>query len=310
MVFYSNLAIQGFLGYLFCALSFFTLYISDSTPKNDRAPFFAHAEGILMLAFAIGPFVGGLIQSKGGSTLFWISILLNFLVIFLIMALLPESLPREKRKIITSTVFNFSHSFINMARSLQAMPKDVFLIAVAFCLFKSSISADSQFFLYAAFKFGWDARDEGQYLLYGFSWNMVFLLVLLPLIAKIRKGRDLEKVKVLAAVEVCAIMCMAFAGNTVAIYTITVFKKMSVMSSPFVRNIQTSRVSQDNMGGMFSGIQLLEQLFSIVSAPLFSFIWSQSASWMPNMMFFANAGFVFGALLILLPLRDSSSGSE
>ncbi|KAH9481397.1 putative membrane protein C14C4.07 [Psilocybe cubensis] len=101
--------IEGLLGgwsTLQCATS---AYLSDCTSPGSRAQIFSRFQGVFYLGLAVGPSIGGfLIQhplrifaaEAGGdktvTTVFWVSIMLSFANLLLVLFVFPESLGKKK----------------------------------------------------------------------------------------------------------------------------------------------------------------------------------------------------------------------
>lgn len=86
-------------------------YISDSTEPQERGKWFGYLGGAIGLGFMIGPSIGGLLGTKSITLPFYVTAGITLMSMLLVLQLLPESLPAEKRTThITLKSFNtFSH---------------------------------------------------------------------------------------------------------------------------------------------------------------------------------------------------------
>lgn len=72
-------------------------YISDSTSERDRGAGMGLIGAAMGMGMVLGPGIGGWLGGKALTTPFFLASGLSFLAALLILAILPESLPQEKR---------------------------------------------------------------------------------------------------------------------------------------------------------------------------------------------------------------------
>lgn len=74
-------------------------WVSDSTVKEERTKVFGMMGGVFGLGFLLGPIIGGYSYSLGPGLLgtIFVALIISIITLFLIVFVLPESLPYEKR---------------------------------------------------------------------------------------------------------------------------------------------------------------------------------------------------------------------
>src|SRR6478736_1026923 len=72
-------------------------YIADSTEPQERGQWYGYLGGAIGVGFMIGPAIGGLLGSTSITLPFFVTAGITLLSVILTAALVPESLPPEKR---------------------------------------------------------------------------------------------------------------------------------------------------------------------------------------------------------------------
>jgi len=132
-------------------------YIADITPPERRAASFGKVGVAFGLGFILGPAFGGLLGSVDPRLPFWAAAAFSFANAMYGLFILPESLPREKRRA-------FEWRRANPLGSLKLLRSHPELSGLAGVVFLSNLAhaaLPATFVLYAAYRYGWDARDVG-----------------------------------------------------------------------------------------------------------------------------------------------------
>jgi len=132
-------------------------YIADVAPPEERAAGFGVLGAAFGLGFILGPAIGGLLGSVNPRLPFWSAAALGLLNAGYGMRVLPESLPRERRRPID---WRRANPFGAMALLLSH--RELFgLSAVAFLSVLAGAVLPSIYVLYVSHRYGWDDRALG-----------------------------------------------------------------------------------------------------------------------------------------------------
>ena len=164
---YVLMALAPSLGWLFvgrvvsgiCASNFSTAgaYIADVTPPEKRAASFGMLGAAFGVGFTLGPAVGGLLGSVSLRLPFWVAAGLTLANAVYGLAILPESLPRERR-------VPFRWRAANPLGSLALLRSIPVVFGLAGVVFLHRLAHDvqpSMFVLYTGYRYGWDERTVG-----------------------------------------------------------------------------------------------------------------------------------------------------
>jgi DHA1 family tetracycline resistance protein-like MFS transporter len=132
-------------------------YIADVTPPERRSAAFGKVGVAFGLGFVLGPALGGLLGSVDPRLPFWAAAAFSLANAMYGLLILPESLPSERRR-------PFEWRRANPLGSLQLLRSHAELAGLAAVVFLSNLAhaaLPATFVLYAAYRYGWDARDVG-----------------------------------------------------------------------------------------------------------------------------------------------------
>jgi len=132
-------------------------YIADVTPVEKRSGAFGFIGVAFGVGFVLGPAIGGLLGSVDPRLPFWAAAALSLANACYGLFVLPESLPREKRRAFEWRRANPVGSF----RLLRSHPELGGLAGVTFLSNVAHAALPSTFVLYAGYRYGWDARAVG-----------------------------------------------------------------------------------------------------------------------------------------------------
>ena len=135
-------------------------YIGDSTSEEDRGGGMGVVGAAMGLGMVLGPGFGGLLAGESLAVPFFIAGGLSVLAMVLIMAFLPESLPKEQRQISGKV------QFINLAELWQALKSPIgILLFMAFLLSFGLTAFEAIFGLYALERFDYGPKRVGTILM-------------------------------------------------------------------------------------------------------------------------------------------------
>jgi MFS transporter, DHA1 family, tetracycline resistance protein len=132
-------------------------YIADVTPPEKRSAAFGMMGVAFGIGFVLGPAIGGLLGSVDPRLPFWAAASFSLANAMYGLFVLPESLPREKRR-------PFEWRRANPMGSLRLLRSHPELTGMAGVVFLSNLAhaaLPSTFVLYAGYRYDWDARAVG-----------------------------------------------------------------------------------------------------------------------------------------------------
>lgn len=132
-------------------------YIADITPPERRAGVFGKIGAAFGAGFVLGPAIGGLLGNVDPRLPFWGAAGLSFINALYGLAILPESLPLERR-----SAFRWARA--NPLGALELLRSDRMLAGLSVVNFVAQVAhvvLPSTFVLYATYRYGWSARTVG-----------------------------------------------------------------------------------------------------------------------------------------------------
>jgi DHA1 family tetracycline resistance protein-like MFS transporter len=156
-------------------------YVADITPPEQRAKRFGMLGAMFGLGFIIGPALGGLLGSINLHLPFFVAGTLALVNLLYGYFVLPESLPKERRR-----PFKWSSANpINTLRSLARLEGVGLLILVVGCTGLAQGVLYNSWVLYNQFKFGWSSLQNG--------WSLAAVGVVSVLVQGVLLGRLLKR---------------------------------------------------------------------------------------------------------------------
>jgi DHA1 family tetracycline resistance protein-like MFS transporter len=151
------LAIRMFGGALAANFSVANAYVADVSSHENRAKSFGKIGAAFGVGFIIGPMLGGLLGHIDIRLPFFVAAGLSFLNFLYGWFVLPESLPRERRKKIELARANPFTSLYGLARLRNVGV----LVAVVALTNLAQFILHSVWVLYTTFRFDWGPRESG-----------------------------------------------------------------------------------------------------------------------------------------------------
>ncbi|RUS17128.1 major facilitator superfamily domain-containing protein [Endogone sp. FLAS-F59071] len=304
--------LQGMLGSQGVLIMTTYAYIADTIKAENRTQMLVSVEALFYISFTLAPYIGGVLTRvlpAGVVGVFWIAILGKFLVLSYILVVLPESL--TERQVILRTR-HAKTGIRDVERSIRATMHKIIsifkgpdssarrLILAAMLVIGAASGGVRIFFYFAAYRFGWDAYDEGQLMLVLSVGRIFYMLAALPAILKFF-GRgaspeqkihlELQLVRFAMVLQSVGYLCMVLATEGWMLYTIGLADGFGTLAVPMLRGLLSRTVTSQMQGSLFSGIQFMEQLASILSGIIFPSVWGWSVkNSIPSLFLFLLAG--------------------
>ncbi|KAJ3274320.1 hypothetical protein HDV01_003164 [Terramyces sp. JEL0728] len=157
--------IEGWLGGVIAIMNATVSYFADCSDAENRGKTFIVGEAILFGGIAFGPLIGGAIFrsfDNGSIVVFSASIIIEILVIFYAIFLLPESLDFEQ---IPQNEVNSLTDIVSSAVDVFAKAKSTsFILLLVVHGIMTLAHSSTLFFQFVSYKFGWDSQDEGNFI--------------------------------------------------------------------------------------------------------------------------------------------------
>ncbi len=236
-----------------------TAYIADVTPPQRRAQRFGLVGAMFGLGFVLGPALGGVLGTYGVRLPFLAAAGLAFCNVLYGLLVLPESLPRERRR-------RFQWRRANPVGSLAViLSSPTFIrLGLAWCCAWFAIGAlQSSFVLSNNLRFGWGTRENGFALAaVGVTQALVQGLLVRRVVPQLGERQAALTGYTFAA---CAYAAFAFARAGWAIYLGVVLQSFGAIAGPAVQAMISANAGPDRQGEIQGALASLQGLTAIVS---------------------------------------------
>lgn len=239
-------------------------YMADVSDHKTRSANFGMIGAGWGIGFIVGPMIGGMLGSLSPKAPFLAAACLNLLNFAYGLAVLPESLPPERRRKVEARELNPLRS---IARILSPSPFVVF-IWIYFLVFLSGQIHPVNWTLYTQTKFGWTSWQVG------LSLSFVGVMIAAVqggltrlIVPKLGEGRALTLGLSVYAVAF-ALFGLAPAGWVM--YPIVVFFSLGGVTMPSLQSILGKHVPADRQGELQGSLVSLSALASILAPLLYT----------------------------------------
>ena len=267
-------------------------YIADISTQEDRAKNFGLVGAAFGLGFIIGPAIGGLLAGFGPRVPFLVAAGLAFLNGLYGYFVLPESLPKEKRR-------KFEWKRANPLGSLLHLKKYPAIGGLIFSLFLVYIAAhavQSNWTFFTIEKFGWSPK------LIGISLAVIGALITVIQGGLIRIVNPIlgneKSVYIGLGLYTVGLFLFAFASETWMMFVFLVPYCLGGIAGPALQAIMSNHVPSNEQGELQGALTSLLSVTTIIGPPmmtnLFAYFTSPGAP-----IHFSGAAFLLGALFML-----------
>lgn len=289
-------------------------YIADITPQDQRARAYGMLGSAFNFGFIAGPALGGLLGEFSLRLPFMVAAGLTIANVLYGLAMLPESLPVERR----TKAFQISRANpLGALKLLRSQPGLLGLAGVYFLFMLAQAVLPAIFVLYASYRYGWTPMVMGATMVASGVCGLVVQFALVgPIVARIG-----ERGALLAG---CAFAALGFALYGLAaepwlyLAAMPIFA-LSSLIQPGLMGLMTRRVGPSEQGQLQGANQSLQGISTIAGPPLFglTFAWSvrhDAGLHMPGLAIFIAAGLMAAAFLLALrsgaaPQTDEAAGA-
>ena len=283
-------------------------YIADVTPEEKRAASFGVIGAAWGLGFVLGPALGGVLGGINPRLPFWAAAALTLMNAVYGVFVLPESLPRERRR-------PFSWRRANPVGSLNLLrshPELFGLATIYFLYLLAHQVLPSTFVLYTGYRYGWDERIVGLTLAAVGICNMTVQGVLIrPAVARFRERPTLMAGLVFGT---SGFLIFALARTGVGIWaSLPIFALMGLFG-PSAQGLMSRRVGPSEQGQLQGANSSIMGIAGLIGPSLFTltfahFISSGRAVSLPGAPFFLASLLLAAALLVAWRVTRSHQAS-
>ncbi len=267
-------------------------YIADVSPPEKKAQNFGMIGAAFGIGFIVGPMIGGLLGHFGPRVPFFASAclaLLNWLYGYFV---LPESLPKEKRR-------QFEWKRANPLGSLKQLnkyPQVSGLILSITLLYIAVWAVQSCWTYYTMNKFGWQEGMVGLSLGFvGLTVGLVQGLLIRKIIPKLGNERSIY---IGLALYTLGFVLFAFASQGWMMFAFMIPYAMGGIAGPAMQGIISNHVPANEQGELQGALGSLMSACAIIGPSLMTRSFSYFTS--PNApIHFPGAPMLLGAVLML-----------
>ncbi len=241
-------------------------FIADVTAPEERARAFGLMGAAFGVGFVIGPAIGGLLGEFGPRVPFWVAAgisLLNFVYGWLV---LPESLPREKRRVFDWRRANPFGAF----RVFASYPGVLPMVLVMGLFFFSTSVYPAIWAFWGIAKFGWSEAMVGLTLaIFGLIAGGFQGFLTGPAAARFGEWR-------MALVGmICATLVLigyGMVGTLGAVIALMILHEPEGFVHPLMTAMLTKRVPEDAQGELQGGISAVTNVAMLLGTVFFAFL--------------------------------------
>ena len=239
-------------------------YAADVSDDSNRSANFGMIGAALGLGFIVGPLIGGMVGTMGPTAPFLTAAALNLMNFAFGVFVLPESLPRHLRRMVSLKSLNPIASILQVIRP---SPYAV-LIWIYFLLFLAGQVHFVNWTLYTQMKFGWTAWEVG--LTLSFAGTLMAIgqgWLTRIVIPKLGESRSLT-FGIIVYVILFALLGSATEGWMM--YVILLLFPFSSIAVPALQSMATKYISPERQGEFQGSLIALGSLASIFAPLLFT----------------------------------------
>lgn len=299
--------LEGLMGGPFALFSATFSFVADITSSGKkRSTVIVFVETSLMLASVLGSYLCGYFIENANLGFFYTSLMasISCTVGFVIIVLLPESLPKWKRtrpKSVTTTVRRISDFYVSKDFQGKRLSYILLLLGFFFTTLGGMNRSTMETIYFLGQPFCWDPSKISIFMLARHGAQSIVGVGLVPLLLKCISNEIISIIS--AASSTISFIIEAFAQTSLMIYMVPVTGMFSVLVIPMIRSIMSSMTSQDKQGAIFASIATIEVLSAIFASLTENETYSYTMSFMHGFVFIIMAIFSAVSMVMLIAYR-------
>ena len=299
------LVVRALAGVFASTFSTANAYVSDITPADQRGKKFALLGAAFGAGFIMGPAIGGLLGDLNVRYPFYAGALVASTNAIFGAIYVRESLPVERRREFSWARANTFGTLMRLFRT----PGVQSLLPVYFLATLSSWVYPTVWAYVAKAKFLWSESDIGWSVAYFGVVSVIAQAVIIQILLP-RMGVQMA-IWVALFVEMIALFGIGFASAGWFVYLMVTTSLISAMQDPALRQMLSSRVSEDAQGELQGGLSALTSVAMILSPLVYNSTFTLTAGESPVFYFpgtpFVVAGIASGLALVFYSRRTRRS---
>ncbi|MFN5324927.1 MAG: TCR/Tet family MFS transporter [Bacteroidota bacterium] len=252
-------------------------YIADISTPDKKAANFGMVGAAFGIGFIVGPVIGGLLGELGPRMPFYASACLALANALYGYFILPESLPKDKRR-----RFEWKRSNpLGVLLRLRTNHVVVGMLATVFFYYAASHAVQTNWTYYTIYRFEWSESMVGYSLgLAGLLSGIVQGLLIRVLVPRIGSK---SAVFIGLSIYISSFLLFSIATQGWMMFAFLIPYCLAGITSPSVQSIMSNHVAEDAQGELQGGFTGVVSLTSILGPPLmtglFHFFTSDNSSW-------------------------------
>ncbi|WP_018675791.1 MFS transporter [Riemerella columbina] len=268
-------------------------YIADISTEKDRSKNFGMIGAAFGLGFIIGPVLGGILGEYGSRIPFLASGILCLINFIYGLFVLPESLPKERRR-----PFNWKRANpVGSLMHLKKYPSISGLVGAWFLVYIAAHAVQTNWTYFGMYRFDWSEKTVGISLgVMGALTALVQGVIIRKINPKIGDKRSIIYGVMLYGL---GMLLFAFANQSWMMFAILGIYCMGGIAGPTLQSVISSKIPANEQGDLQGALTSLVSLTSIIGPPLmtniFYFFTHDEAPFE-----FAGASFLLGFILMMI----------
>ncbi|MFM7234840.1 MAG: TCR/Tet family MFS transporter [Flavobacteriales bacterium] len=269
-------------------------YIADISDDSNRSKHFGMLGSAFGLGFIIGPGVGGLLAQWGVRVPFIACAVLSLLNWLYGYFILPESLPKERRRAFEWKRANPVGAFISIAKYRSILG----FLAVFFLLYLGAQAVMTNWQYYTMLKFGWDEKSIGASIM---AVGIIVALVqgVLVRVVNSRIG-NANAMLVGLTLYTIGMAGFGFAASGMWMMVAILPYCLGGINGPAIQSLMTESAPANAQGELQGIITSVQSITSIIGPLLMAGIFSYFTT--AGNYYFPGAAFITAAILMLIAL--------
>ena len=268
-------------------------YMADISTPETKAKNFGLVGAAFGVGFFLGPFIGGYCAQWGYQVPFLVAAALSLLNVIVAIFVLPESLPKDRRRKID---WKKTLPFVSLAH--LGKYKSLLLFIVSFTLtFLAGKVLESTWTFFTMEAYQWDEAQVGV------SLGVVGLMVGIVqagLVGWALKKFGNKKVIIFGyIIWTIGITSFAMATTETLLYVVLVPYTLGAVATPAIQGLMSNAVPEDEQGNLQGALASLISLTAIAGPPLFTGVFHHYTD-KANDIYFPGAAFVVAGVIMLI----------
>lgn len=278
-------------------------YLTDKSNKGERSKNFGYIGGAFGVGFILGPMLGGLLVEFGVRVPFIVAGILALANATFGLILLPESLPKEKRR---AFEWHRANPLLALLR-LRHLPMVGSLMLVVFLFSTANNVYPSIWSFYTIERFSWDEQMVGVSLAaYGFCAAIIQVLVLNLMIKKL----GVEKTAFIGIlVSIVSFSFLTFINSPILLFLGLPITALGAIVGPALQGMMADQVNDQEQGELQGVFASVISIAAIISPIIMTYIFQQftkadASLYQPGAPFLAASIITIMALIVFYLSRS------